>query len=345
MEFTVADIARRLGGEVRGEGSLRVRQLAKIEEAREGSLSFLSNPKYEPALYTTQASAVLVGRNFEPTQEVRTTLIAVEDPYLAFTQLLEEYMAGTGGKTGVEQPSFLAEGATVGEHVYRGAFSYVGQHCRIGNYVEIHPHAYLGDHVRIGDHTVIHAGARIGHHTHVGRHCVIQMGAVLGSDGFGFAPQPDGTYRPIPQVGNVVLEDYVHVGANTTVDRATLGSTILRSGVKLDNLIQIAHNVEVGRNTVVAAQSGVSGSTKVGENCVLAGQVGLVGHITLADRTQVGAQSGVGKSVKQPGTLLGGSPAFNYKDNLRSLAVFRKLPDLEKRVTDLEEKTINLPGN
>jgi len=345
MEFTVAQIALMLGGEVRGDSSLKINQLSKIEEARPGSLCFLSNLKYEKELYLTQASAVIVSRTFQPRKDVTPTLIAVEDPYAAFTRLLKEYQKFiTFGKTGVEQPSFIAASSTIGENAYRGAFSYIGENCQIGNHVKIHPQAFVGDNCRIGDYTVIYAGAKICANSVIGSHCVIQAGAVIGSEGFGFAPLPDGTYDPIPQVGNVVLEDYVHVGANTTIDCATMGSTIIRSGTKLDNLIQIAHNVELGRNTVIAAQSGISGSTKVGDNCVIAGQVGLVGHIEIADRTKVGAQSGVSKSVKVAGTSINGSPAFDYKDSLRSLAVFRKLPDLEKRVDDLEEKILNLPG-
>jgi len=270
------------------------------------------------------------------------TLIRVEDAYGSFARLLEIYYQSRQNKKGIEQPSYIAENAVVGDHIYRGAFSYIGSNCQIGQHVKIYPQVYVGDNVRIGDYTIIYAGAKLYANTVIGNHCVIHAGVVLGSDGFGFAPQPDGTYKPIPQVGNVILEDYVHVGANTTIDCATMGSTIIRQGVKLDNLIQIAHNVEVGKNTVIAAQSGISGSTKVGENCVIAGQVGLVGHITLANRTSIGAQSGVSKSVKTPGTALSGSPAFDYKENLRSLVVFKKLPQLEKRLDELEEKIVNL---
>jgi UDP-3-O-[3-hydroxymyristoyl] glucosamine N-acyltransferase len=346
MEFTVAQIAEMLEGEVRGNPLLKIRQLSKIEEAREGCLSFLSNLKYEKELYTTQASAVIVSRTFEPRKPVAAALIAVENPYIAFTQLLEEYHRRLSfSKNGVEQPSYVAPTATVGEQVYRGAFSYIGERCQIGNHVKIHPQAFVGDRCRIGDYTIVLAGAKICANSVIGQHCVIQAGAVIGSEGFGFAPQSDGSYKTIPQVGNVVLEDHVHIGANTTIDCATMGSTIIRSGTKLDNLIQVAHNVEIGKHTVIAAQSGISGSTRVGDHCVIAGQVGLVGHITVADRTSVGAQSGVSKSVSTPGTRINGSPAFNYKDSLRALAIFRKLPELEKRVDDLEEKTVNLPGH
>lgn len=343
MEFTADQIALLLQGEVKGNGSVKINQLAKIEEGKEGCISFLSNPKYENHLYSTQASAVIISRDFKPRKEVNTTLIVVADPYLAFTALLEEYYKLISfSKVGVEQPSYIGENATTGENIYRGAFSYIGNNCQLGVNVKIYPQAYLGDNVQVGNNTIIQAGAKIYPGTVIGNYCVIQSGTVIGSPGFGFAPQPDGTYKAIPQVGNVIIEDYVSIGANTTIDCATMGSTIIRWGVKLDNLIQIAHNVEVGKNTVIAAQAGVSGSTKVGENCVIAGQVGLVGHISVADKTSVGAQSGVSKSVKKAGTLLSGSPAFDYKSNLRSLTVFKKLPDLEKRLDELEEKIVNL---
>ncbi|OON70126.1 UDP-3-O-(3-hydroxymyristoyl)glucosamine N-acyltransferase [Hymenobacter sp. CRA2] len=337
MEFTVGQIAGVLNGTVEGDASLRVDRLAKIEEARAGAVAFLSNPKYEPYLYTTEASAVIVSRGLEPKQPVQAALIRVDDPYTGFTQLLEFYQQFTrAGKRGVEQPCFLGQGSTVGDDGYRGAFSYVGENCQIGRGVLIFPHATIGDRCRIGDGTIIYAGAKIYADTVIGSRCVVHAGAVIGSDGFGFAPQPDGSYRAIPQIGNVVLEDNVSVGANAAIDCATMGSTILREGTKIDNLVQIAHNVEIGRHTVVASQSGISGSTKVGNFCVLAGQVGLAGHLTLADRTTVTAQSGVGKSVKEEGTVLQGAPAFNLRDSLRANAVFRHLPELERRVLNLE---------
>lgn len=335
-----------LNGSVEGNGSLVVSQLAKIEEGKPGTLSFLSNQKYEPFLYTTQASAVIVGKNFEPKKEYIPTLIRVDDPYLAFTALLEQYQQLLmNARVGVEEPAFLGESSTIGTNAYRGAFSYIGKKCVIGNNVKIYPQAYIGDNVKIGDNTVIYAGAKIYSDTIIGSRCVIHAGAVLGSDGFGFAPQPDGSYRPIPQVGNVVLEDDVSIGANTVIDCATMGSTVIRQGTKLDNLIQIAHNVEVGKHTVVAAQTGISGSTKIGDYCVIAGQVGIVGHLQIANKTSIGAQSGVSKSIPKEGLKLQGSPAFDYKDNLRSLAVFRNLPQLQKQLEDLEEKILNLPIN
>ena len=344
MEFTVAQISGMLNGNVDGDKSLKISRLEKIEEATPGAIAFLSNPKYEPFLYTTQASAVIVGKDFEPRKAFTAALIRVEDPYLAFTSLLEQYrQLLMAARTGTEQPCFMGENSSIGDNTYRGAFSYVGNGCTIGKNVKIYPQAYIGDHVRIGDDTVVYAGARIYANTLIGSRCVIHAGAVLGSDGFGFAPQTDGSYKAIPQVGNVILEDDVCIGANTVIDCATMGSTVIKQGAKLDNLIQIAHNVEIGRHTVIAAQAGISGSTKLGDNCVIAGQVGIVGHLQIADRTGIGAQSGVSKSIQKPGLKLQGSPAFDYKENLRSLAVFRNLPQLQKRIEELEEKTLNLP--
>ena len=339
MEFTVGQIAELLGGYVEGNTAGKVRELAKIEEAGPGTLAFLSNNKYEPFLYTTGATAVIVARTLALKQPVSAALIRVEDPYSSFTTLLEEYQKAVAAMvTGVEEPCFMGANSTIGEQHYRGAFSYIGKNCQLGQHVKIYPHAYIGDNVRIGDHTTIYAGARIYPGTVIGRHCAIHAGAVIGSPGFGFAPQKDGTYRDIPQTGNVVLEDKVRIGANTTIDCATLGSTILREGTKIDNLVQIAHNVEIGKHTVVAAHTGISGSTKIGNYCVLAGQVGIVGHISLADKTTVGAKSGVSKSITQSGTIIQGSPAFDYKQNLRALAVFRRLPEIQKQLDELKEK-------
>ena len=339
MEFTVRQIAALLNGDVSGNDTLIVSQLAKIEEATAGSISFLSNLKYESFLYTTQASAVIVDRSFTPREPVSATLIKVENSYLAFTQLLEEYHRLISyAKVGIEQPSFIHDSSQLGERGYVGAFAYIGKHCRIGQNVKIYPHTYIGDNVTIGDNSIIHSGAKLIDNTVVGKNCIIHPNAVIGSDGFGFAPQADGTYKTIPQLGNVVLEDYVSVGSNTTIDCATLGSTIIRQGAKLDNLIQIGHNVEIGRNTVIAAQTGISGSTRIGENCVIAGQVGFAGHLTIANGTKVGAQSGVGKNITEEGISLNGSHAFLLRDNMRSQAIFRRLPELERRVSDLEKK-------
>ncbi len=339
MEFTVQQIAEVLGGTVEGDATAQVRRLAKIEEAQAGALSFLANLKYEPHLYTTGATAVIVSQTFAPRQPVGAALIRVEDPYLSFSQLLEFYQQTTRtGKRGVEQPSYAAGSAELGEDGYRGAFSYVGENCVIGRNVLIFPHAYIGDRTRIGDNTIIYAGAKLYPDTVVGRSCVIHSGAVLGADGFGFAPQPDGSYRPIPQIGNVVLEDNVSIGANATIDCATMGSTIVREGSKIDNLVMLAHNVEVGRHTVIAAQTGLAGSSKVGDYCVLAGQVGLAGHVSLANKTTVGAQSGVGKTVRREGQVLQGSTAFDFKQNQKAQIIYRQLPELEQRLRAVEAR-------
>ncbi len=343
MEFTVQQIASILGGKIIGNPDAAIHTLTKIEEGRPGSISFLSNLKYEPYLYTTQATAVIVSDQYIPKKAVMPALILVKDPYTAFTLLLSEYNKLTGNlKTGIEQPSFIASTARVGANLYLGAFSYIGNNCVLADNVQIYPQAYIGENVTIGRNTVIHAGVKVYAGSVIGNDCTLHAGVIIGSDGFGFAPQTDGSYQAIPQVGNVVLEDNVSIGANTVIDCATMGSTILKQGVKLDNLIQIGHNVEIGRNTVIAAQTGVSGSTKIGENCVIGGQVGFVGHIRIADKTSIGAQSGIGKSITKPGTAVQGSPAFDYKDNLKSGVIFRKLPLLQKKLDELEEKIVNL---
>jgi UDP-3-O-[3-hydroxymyristoyl] glucosamine N-acyltransferase len=337
MEFTVRQIAQMLNGSVVGDDTGLIRSAAKIEEGQPGCISFLANPKYEPYLYSTRSTAVLVDQSFEPRQPLTAALIYVENAYLAFTTLLEEYQKLTlRARQGVEQPSHLGEGSSMGTNGYRGAFSYIGNYCQLGDHVKIYPNAYIGDNVRIGDHSVIHPGARIYSNTVIGRNCIVFANAVIGSDGFGFAPQPDGSYKAIPQLGNVVLEDDVRVGANTTIDCATMGSTIIRQGVKLDNHVQLAHNVEIGKHTVIAAQTGISGSTKIGEQCVIAGQVGIAGHLSVASRTKIGAQSGLGKTIKTEGLSLNGSPAYDLSANLRALAALRRLPELEKRLQELE---------
>lgn len=343
MKFTVKQIAHLLNGEIKGDESLTISQLAKIEEGTIGDISFLANEKYEPFLYTTHATAVIVGKNFEPRKAYNPTLILVENPYTAFTQLLEEYQKMLdASKRGVEQPSFVGEGASIGEGIYQGAFSYIGKNAKIGKNVKIYPQAYISDNVSIGDNTIIYAGVKIYANCVIGNNCVIHSGAVVGSDGFGFAPQADGTYKTIPQLGNVILEDNVSIGSNSTIDCATMGSTILRKGVKIDNLVQIAHNVEIGENTVIAAQTGVAGSTKIGKNCVLGGQVGVNGHITIADGTKAGGKAGITKSVRKTGTALNGNPAFDATEYLRSMAVLRKLPALEKQIKALEEQLLEL---
>jgi UDP-3-O-[3-hydroxymyristoyl] glucosamine N-acyltransferase len=310
-----------------------VSKLAKIEEGIPGSLTFLSNPKYQNYIYTTQATVTIVNKNFEPENPITTTLIKVDDPYQAFSKLLEYYNQVKIMKSGIEQPSVISEGVTYGDDLYLGSFCYVGKNVKIGNNVKIYPNTFIGDNVVIGDNCVFFAGVRVYSETEIGNNCVIHSGAIVASDGFGFAPHEDGTYSKIPQIGNVILEDDVEIGACTTIDRATMGSTIIRKGAKLDNQIQIAHNVEVGENTVIAAQTGIAGSTKIGKNCMIGGQVGVAGHITIGDNVRIQAQSGIGKSLKD-GEVVQGSPAFTYGDYSKSYVHFRNLP---KIVTEIEE--------
>lgn len=343
MEFSVNQIAMMLSGEVKGDGNEKIKMLAKIQDAKKGQIAFLSNPKYEQYIYSTQATAVIVKKDFIPRKEISSTLILVEDPYISFTRLLEEYHKLVSfQKSGIEEPSFMHNTASTGKNIYRGAFSYIGSNVRVGDNVKIYPHAYIGDNVVVGDNTIIHPGVKIYADSKIGNNCVLHSGAVIGSDGFGFAPQEDGSYKTIPQLGNVAIEDNVAIGANTVIDCATLfgDSTLIRQGVKLDNLIQIAHNVEIGKNTVIAAQTGISGSTKIGENCLFAGQVGVAGHITVANNTHLGAQSGVSKSIKEEGLRLMGYPAFEFGAYFKSYAVFKKLPDINHRLKELENKIV-----
>lgn len=339
MEISIEQVAQLIGGMVEGNGQATVNRLEKIEEATEGSIAFLANPKYLPYIYKTGASAVIVKSDFEPEKELKANLIKVDDPYSAFAKLLEEYQKLTAKvKTGIEQPSFQHETASYGENVYLGAFSYLGENAKVGNNTKIYPNAYIGDNVEIGENTIIHPGVKVYANCKVGSNCVIHSGVVIGSDGFGFAPQEDGTYKSIPQTGNVIIEDHVDIGANTTIDCATMGSTIIKSGVKLDNLVQIAHNVEVGKNTVIASQAGLSGSAKIGENCQIGGQAGITGHLKMADRTIIGPQAGVPKTITQEGKVWFGSPIMEHKDFLRASVILRNLPKLIDRVKELEKK-------
>jgi UDP-3-O-[3-hydroxymyristoyl] glucosamine N-acyltransferase len=345
MEFTINQIAGMLGGEVKGNGNEKINMLAKIQDAKKGQIAFLSNPKYEQYIYTTQASAVIIKNDFVPKKEISATLILVDDPYTSFTALLEEYHKLISfQKSGVEQPCFIGDNSTVGSGVYRGAFSYIGNNVKVGNNAKIYPHTYVGDDVVIGDNTVLHANVKLYSGTRIGNNCVIHSGTVIGSDGFGFAPQGDGTYKTIPQLGNVIIEDNVAIGANTVIDCATMfgDSTIVRQGVKLDNLIQVAHNVEIGKNTVIAAQTGISGSSKIGDNCIIAGQVGVAGHLVITNNTSIGAQAGILKSVSKEGEQIIGGPAFDVKEYFKAYAVFKKLPDLNTRLRELENKMRHL---
>ena len=346
MEFTINQIAAILHGVVEGNGDEKVTTIGKIQDAQKGAITFLANPKYENFIYESMASAVIVSKDFKPANAIETTLIKVEDPYSSFTRLLEEYdKISSYSKVGVEEPSFTSDSARIGDQVYRGAFSYIGTNAKIGENVKIYPHVYIGDDVTIGDNCIFYSGAKIYQGTVIGNNCVFHSGVVVGSDGFGFAPQENGTYKKIPQLGNVIVRDNVEIGANTVIDCATLGSTLIDEGVKLDNLVQIAHNVEIGANTVIASQSGISGSTKFGKNCVVAGQVGVVGHVEIADKVTLAAKTGLSKSVKKEGTVIFGYPAMEHGAYLKSYAVFRNLPELRERVNDLEKKVLNLPAN
>jgi UDP-3-O-[3-hydroxymyristoyl] glucosamine N-acyltransferase len=342
MKFPIQQIAGLLQGEIVGDDTIVIDNLSTLENAIEGCISFLSNPKYENFIYETKASAVIVKNDFNPTKGIKPTLIKVKDPYLAFSVLLEEYDKMISYlKEGVEEPSFIGKGSVTGEEVYRGAFSYIGENVTIGKNVKIYPHVYIGDGVKIGDNTILNPGVKIYSNTQIGTNCHIHAGAIIGSDGFGFAPQKDGTYKKIPQLGNVILEDNVDIGANTVLDCATLESTIIKSGAKLDNLIQIAHNVVIGENTVIAGQAGISGSTKIGKNCVLAGQVGIAGHVEIADNVTIGAQAGITKSIPGEGQILLGSPAIPVGDFRRVFIVFKKLPELQEKILKLEESVRN----
>lgn len=338
MEFSAKQIAEAVGGTVEGDGEVTVHTFAKIEEAGAGSLSFLANPKYSHHIYSTGASAVLVRRDFEPEHPVNATMIRVDDPYATLAMLMrmvDEYI--NPKRSGVEQPSFVADGVRVPDDAYVGAFAYIGHGAVIGAGVQIYPQAYIGPGVTLGEGTIVYPGAKIYHGCKIGARCVIHAGAVIGADGFGFAPLPDGSYSKIPQIGHVEIADDVEIGANTTVDRATMGATVVGKGVKLDNLIQIAHNVTVGANTVMAAQAGVAGSAKIGGNCMVGGQVGIAGHIHIGDKVGIGAQSGVHTNTPAGSTLLG-TPAMDAKKFVRQSAYFSRLSDLAAKVSALEKE-------
>jgi len=339
MQFTALQIATLIKGKIEGDPEAKVSHVAKIEEASEGSLSFIANPKYEEYLYSTHASIIIINDSLDVKGKVNPTLIRVKDAYSGFAFLLEKYneIISRSGKNGIEQPSYISKTASIGKDVYIGAFTYIGDNVIIGDRVRIYPGCYIGDNVVVNEDSKLFAGVKVYDGCSIGSRVVVHSGAVIGGDGFGFAPQNDGTYKKVPQIGNVIIEDDVEIGANTTIDRATMGSTCIRKGVKLDNLIQIAHNVEVGENTVIAAQTGISGSTKVGKNCIIGGQVGIVGHIQIADGTRINAQSGLSKSVTTPNAALTGSPAYDYKSSLKSQAIFRNLPELHQRLLKLEE--------
>lgn len=341
MKFSANQIAAMLGGVVEGDGEVAVNSLSKIEEGKPGTLTFLSNPKYASFIYETQASIAIVSQDFvaESALPSSLTLIKVPDAYASFAKLLEAYNGFRKPKPGIHPSAVIAESATIGENVHIGALVVIGEGVSIGDNSVIQSHSVIGDATSVGRDCFFHAGVRVYADCKIGNHCTLHSGVIIGGDGFGFAPNSENNYAKVPQIGNVILEDHVEIGANTTIDRATLGSTIIRKGVKLDNLIQIAHNVEIGENTVIAAQTGVAGSTRIGKNCMIGGQVGIVGHISIADGTKIAAQSGVGQDIKEENTIIQGSPAFSIMDYKKSYIGFRKLPELMRRLDDVEKKT------
>lgn len=345
MQFTAAQIAIIIQGKVEGNTESAVDSFGKIEEATEGQLAFFSNPKYEEYLYTTKASIIIINESFELKEPIASTLIRVPDAYSAFAVLLDKYQQIQSQQlTGIQQPVYIDPSVTLGDQIFIGAFTHISEKTVVGKNVKIFPNVVIGNHVTIGENTIIHAGVKIYNQCKIGKNVIIHAGTVIGSDGFGFAPLADGTFIKIPQIGNVIIEDNVEIGANTCIDRATMGSTVIKSGAKLDNLLQIAHNVEIGENTVIAAQSGISGSAKVGKNVMIGGQVGIVGHISIGDGAKINAQSGVSKTL-QSGKTVTGSPAFEYTAALRSQAASRKLPDLEKRMLELEKLVATLTNH
>ncbi|MFI5187936.1 MAG: UDP-3-O-(3-hydroxymyristoyl)glucosamine N-acyltransferase [Chitinophagales bacterium] len=336
MQFSASQIALLTNGKIEGDASVSVSSFGKIEEAKQGQLAFLANPKYEDHLYSTQASVVIINESLQLKQKINATLIRVPDAYSAFATLLSKYQEiVTQQLSGIQQPSYIAKTASYGQNIFIGAFAYIGENVKLGNNTKIFPGVFIGDNVTIGNDTILHPGVKIYKDCMIGNNVTIHAGTVIGSDGFGFAPQADGSFKKVPQIGNVIIEDNVEIGANTTIDRATIGSTIIKAGAKLDNLIQVAHNVEVGNNTVIAAQAGISGSTKIGRGAMIGGQVGIVGHLQIGDGAKINAQSGVSKSI-EAGKAVTGSPAHDYTAALRSQALSRNLPELEKRVKELE---------
>ncbi|MEN8224898.1 MAG: UDP-3-O-(3-hydroxymyristoyl)glucosamine N-acyltransferase [Bacteroidota bacterium] len=337
MEFTAQQIADILGGQIEGKPDVAISRVIKIDEDEKGGLSFLANPKYESFIYSTGADVVIVSKDFKPEKEINPTLIRVDDPYLAIASLLEMYNKMQQDKQGVSEHAYIHETATLGDNVYVGEFAYIGKDAVLGDNVKVYPHTYIGDHTQLGQGTIVFAGARLYHDTVVGDACTIHSGVIIGSDGFGFAPTENNEYVKVAQIGNVVIEDNVEIGSNTTIDRATIGSTIIRKGVKLDNLIQVAHNVEIGENTVIAAQTGISGSAKIGRNCMIGGQVGIVGHIKIGDNVKIQAQAGVPSNVKD-GEIIMGSPAINLRQYMKSYIHFKNLHQIVERLDTLEKK-------
>jgi UDP-3-O-[3-hydroxymyristoyl] glucosamine N-acyltransferase len=342
MNFTAALIAEFLKGSVEGNSEATVSDISKIEEGKPGTLSFLANPKYEKFIYDTQSSIVIVNADFQPQKKISATLVRVKNAYESFAALLRLYEQSKPKKSGISKMAVVSDTANLGKELYVGEFTIVSENASIGDGVQLYPQVYVGDHVKIGEGTILHPGVKVYEGCEIGAHCVIHAGAIIGADGFGFAPNQDNNYEKIPQVGKVIIEDHVEIGANTTVDRATMGATILRKGVKLDNLVMIAHNVEIDQNTVIAAQTGISGSTRVGKNCMFGGQVGLIGHINIASGVKIAAQSGITKDIKEEGIVIQGSPAFEFGPYQRSYLLFRNLPKLREQINELERKVEEL---
>lgn len=338
MEFSAEQIADLLEGKVEGKSDVKVNNISKIEEGKEGTLAFLANTKYTPYIYTTKASIVLVNNDFKAEKEISATLIRVKDAYQAFASLLEVYQQHKNYKVGISDRAIIETTAKIGEDVFIGANVYIGENVTIGNSTKIYPNSYIGDNTIIGDDTTIFSGVNIYSEIKIGSNCTIHSGVVIGSDGFGFAPQNNTEFKKVPQIGNVIIEDNVEIGANSTIDRATIGSTIIRKGVKLDNLLQVAHNVEIGENTVIAAQTGIAGSTKIGKNCMIGGQVAIAGHITIADNVKAGARTGIAQAVKKGGVILQGTPAMDVRSFYRSSAVFKILPEMKRQLDKIAKK-------
>jgi len=342
MEFTAKALAGFLKGEIEGNPEIKVSTVAKIEEGHSGALSFLANPKYEHYIYSTKSSIVLVNKSFVPSSEIKATLIRVDNAYEAFATLLRLVDQSRPRKKGIHPTAVIETTAKIGSDVYIGPYSYIGENCIIGDGCSVYPNVYIGDNTKLGTNCTINPGVTIYHDCVIGEGCIIHAGSVIGGDGFGFAPQSESEYMKIPQLGNVILEDHVEIGANVTIDRATMGSTIIRKGVKLDNLIQIGHNVEVGENTVMAAQTGIAGSSKIGKNCMFGGQVGISGHVKVSNGTKIGAQAGIPGNIKEENTVLLGTPAFDLKQFLRSSVVFKKLPEMKIKIDSLEKEIESL---
>jgi UDP-3-O-[3-hydroxymyristoyl] glucosamine N-acyltransferase len=342
MEFTAQQIAELLNGKVDGDQNAKVNTLSKIEEGKANSLSFLANPQYTPYIYSTKASIVIVNKDFEAEQAISSTLIRVDDAYQSFGKLLELYNQIKNNFKGIDPSAHIDESAQIGNDCYIGAAAFIGKNAKIGQHVQIHPQAFIGENVQIADNCIIHPGVRIYADCVIGSDCIIHAGSIIGADGFGFAPNSTNNYKKVPQIGNVIIEEHVEIGANTCIDRATLGSTIIRKGVKLDNLIQVAHNVEIGENTVIAAQTGIAGSTKIGANCMIGGQVGIAGHLQIADGVKVAAQTGITNSINKAGITVQGTPAFEIGAHRRSSVIFKKLPELYRQIEEFKKEISSL---